>query len=110
MASPDSTKQAKRAIDPAALKTVVTNERLLQRMRLPVPRQSLDCRHVPAVALRRQRQTREHPLTVHQNRACAARSLIAALLRPDQAEVFAQRVEQRHPAIQPQTPRASVDA
>src|ERR1700730_17517735 len=83
----------------AALKGVMTDERLLDRMQRPVPCKSFDRGHLTAVALSGQRQTRQNPLAVRQNRARTARSLIAALLRTDQAEVLAQRVEQGHTAV-----------
>src|ERR1700730_13908462 len=94
----------------AALKAVMADERLLQWMQLPVPRESFDRRHLSALALRGEGEAGQHALAVDQDRARTARPLIAALLRPDQPEVLAQRVKQRHPAIQPQTPRAPVDA
>jgi hypothetical protein len=59
----------------------------------PVLCMSFDRGHLTAVALRSQRQTRQNPLAVRQDRARTTRSLIAALLRTDQAEVLAQRVE-----------------
>jgi hypothetical protein len=59
----------------------------------PVLCKSFDRGHLTAVALRSQPQTRQNPLAVRQDRARTTRSLIAALLRTDQAEVLAQRVE-----------------
>jgi len=46
------------------------------------------------VALRRQRQARQHAFAVEEDRAGPARPLVAAFLRAGQGEVFPQRVEQ----------------
>jgi hypothetical protein len=93
----------------AALKTVVSNERFLNRMQLSVPRQSLDRRDISTVALRGQHQTRQHPFPLEKDRAGPARSLIAAHLRAGHPEVLAQRVEQRYATVQPQPPGAPLD-
>src|SRR3979409_2712302 len=85
------------------------DERLLQRMQLPVPRESFDRRYLSALALRDEGEAGQHALAVDQDRARTARPLIPALLVPDQVKVLTQRVEQRLPAIQLQTPRTPVD-
>jgi hypothetical protein len=79
-------------------------------MQLLVLRQPFDRRDVPAAALRRENQARQHPLLVKKDRAGSARTLIAALLRAGQAEMLAQRVQQGRAAVQMQPPRAPVDA
>jgi hypothetical protein len=61
-------------------------------MQLLVLRQPFDRRDVPAVALHRENQARQHALLVKKDRAGSARTLIAALLRAGQAEMLAQRV------------------
>ena len=73
----------------AALKTVVTDERLLQRVQRSVPGEPLDRRYLPPLALRRQRQARQHTPAVEQHRARPARALITALLRARQAQPVA---------------------
>lgn len=69
------------------------------------PGQALDGRHLRALVLRRERQTRQHALAVEQQRASLGRPLITAVLRTGQLEHIAQRVEQRNPAIKHQPPR-----
>ena len=60
-------------------------------------------------ALGGQRQARQHAACRPPRRCRPARALVAALLGAGQAEVVAQRVEQRHPALQPQPPPGPVD-
>src|SRR5581483_7093055 len=84
---------ARRAV--AALNRVVLDERLLQRMQLSVPREPLDRRDLGVLAGDRENEAAVHPATVEQHGARAALAVIAALLRPREAEVLAQRVEER---------------
>src|SRR5439155_3527778 len=48
----------------AALKAVMADERLLHRMQPSVSRQAFDAGHLPALALGRKRQARQHALAV----------------------------------------------
>src|SRR5262245_1761760 len=64
----------------AALKPIVTDERLLHAVQAAVTRQALDGHHLAAIALRGERQARQHALTVGQDRARTACPLVAALL------------------------------
>ena len=81
----------------AALKRVVLDERLLQRMQRSSLRQPLDRRDLSAVLHDRERQAGIDPPTVDQHRAGAALPVVAALLCSGQAETIAERVEQRCP-------------
>src|SRR5262249_29710740 len=94
----------------AALKPIVANERFLHGVQAAVTRQTLDRRHLAAVALRRPRQARQHALAVGQDRAGPAPPLVAPLLGAGQLEPIPQRVQQRHAAVKPQPPRAAVNA
>ena len=55
---------------------------------------------VPALARRRKRQTGQNTLTFDDDRACAARALIAPLLRAGQTKHVAKRVQQRQARVQ----------
>ena len=70
-------------------------ERLLHRMQLPLRRpQPLHGHDLVPVRLRGQHQASAHELSVQQDRARPALSLLARVLRPRQPQVLAQRVEQ----------------
>jgi hypothetical protein len=64
---------------------------------------------VLAFDARRQRQAGQHAAIVDQYRAGAALAVIAALLAAGQADVFAQRVEQRGAHIKRQLMALAVD-
>ena len=82
----------------------------LERMQPAVGRQALDRRDLATVALRGQCQAGQDRLAVEEDCAGPAGSLVAALLGAGQAEVVAQRVEQRDAAVEPDPPPAPVDA
>ena len=79
----------------AALKAIAVQEGGLHRVKLVACGEAFNRDDVLALAGRRERQTRQDTLAVDDDRAGAARTLIAALLRPGQAEYVAERVEQR---------------
>ena len=71
---------------------------------------ALDRGDLAPVVLHRQREAGQDALAVDQHRAGAARALVAALLRADEAEVLAQGVEQAYPRVDRQVVRDAVDA
>ena len=83
----------------AALKAVVVDERLLQRVQDFALGQALNGRDFFALGHHGQREAAVHAAAVDQHRAGAALAVVAAFLRARQVEVFAQRVEQRHPRL-----------
>src|SRR3954452_7016110 len=72
-------------------------------------RQAFDGGHLAALALRCERQARQHALAVEQHRAGAARALVAAVLRAGQVELVAQCIEERDAAVETPPPGAPVD-
>src|ERR1700722_1995398 len=85
----------------AALEGVLVDEGLLHGMQ-PAVRlgEGLDGRDWPPLRRRRQRQAGKHAAVAEQHRAGAALPVIAALLHPREAEVLAQRIEQRGARIE----------
>src|ERR1700722_6143037 len=84
----------------AALEGVLVDEGLLHGMQLAVRLgEALDGRDWPPPRRRRQRQAGEHAAVAEQHRAGAALPVIAALLHPREAEVLAQRIEQRRARV-----------
>jgi hypothetical protein len=79
----------------SALRYPVPHECLLHGDQRAAAREALDRRHRPAPRLHRQNEAARDELTVEVNRTRAAVSGSAALLRTREAEVLAQRVEQR---------------
>ena len=79
----------------AALKAIAVQEGGLHRVQLVAGGEAFNGDDVLALARRRQRQTGQDTLAVDDDRARAARALIAPLLRADEAEHVAKRVEQR---------------
>ena len=78
----------------AALQRVAAVKRLLQLGQLARVRQSLDGVDAPAVRLHREHEAAAHDLAVDADRARAARSVLAARVRPGQAQVFPQEIDQ----------------
>ena len=85
----------------AALEGVLVDEGLLHRMQLAV-RSARPSMVVTGAALHRdrKRQAGEHAPAVDQHRAGAALAVVAALLRAGEAEVLAQRIEQRRARVE----------
>src|SRR5439155_8362488 len=81
----------------AALKCIVIDGGLLQRMQLTVACKALDGGYFGAFLHYRQRQAGIDPPPVDQNGARAALSVVAALLGAGQVEMVAQCVQQRGP-------------
>src|SRR6266540_6059168 len=86
----------------AALESVVADEGLLQRVQPPVPCQPFDRHDLAALGGDGQREARQDTPAVQQDRAGAARPLVAALLRAAEAEAVPQRVQQADPGVHPQ--------
>ena len=82
----------------AALETIMFDEGLLKRVR-PIGRKPLDCLHGLALELHRKSEARQKPLAIHQDGTRAASTLIAALFRSRQLQMFAQEVQQRNTRI-----------
>jgi hypothetical protein len=93
----------------AALKTIVFDERALERMQLAVRAQTFDSHNLIAVVHDRQRQTRCDAPSVGEHGACAARTLIAALLRTREMQAIAQCVEQRNARLDGERTFATVE-
>ena len=94
----------------AALERVFVDERLLQRMKPAVALEPLDGGDLRAVVHHRERQARDDALSVHQDRACAAGALVAALLGAGQARPFPQHVQQRRAVVHRDLAGFAVDA
>ena len=86
------------------------DERGLHRVELVALGEALDGRDLGALGGDRQRQARVDGATVAQHRASATLAVIAALPGPGQRQVLAQRIEQRDPRIDLQSPVLPVDA
>src|SRR5262245_40544167 len=84
----------------AALKGVAVDERLLERVQPVALRQALDRRDPGAGVHDGEREAGVDAPPVDQDGAGAALAVVAALLGPGQAEVLAQRVQQRGPPPQ----------
>src|ERR1700746_3448920 len=80
----------------AALKTVVLEESGLHRMKPAIFRESLDGGDFVLLMHHREGEAGIDAPSVHVYGAGAALPVIASLLRAKEAEIFAQRVEQRH--------------
>ena len=79
----------------AALKPIAVQEGGLHRVKLVACGEAFNRDDVLALARRRQRQTGQDTLAVDDDRARAARALIASLLRAGQTEHVAESVQQR---------------
>ena len=83
----------------AALECVLIDEGLLHRVqRAPLLGKPLDCRH-RATHRDGEGQAAEDARAVDQHRASSALAVVAALLRPGEAEMLAQRIEQRRARV-----------
>src|ERR671930_2012899 len=83
----------------AALERMALPEGLLQRMQLAVVGETLDRRDLAAVGLDCEHGARLHGAAVEMDRAGAADRRVAADLRPGQAEVVAQEVDEQRPRL-----------
>jgi hypothetical protein len=79
----------------AALRGAKVGEALLQRVQLPVLDEPLHGDDPPVLALRGQRQARQHRLVVDEDGAGAALAELAAVLGAGEPQVLAQHLEQR---------------
>jgi len=81
----------------SALKSVVLSERRLER-REPLDRtQTFHCRNLETISLDRQHQAGTHCIPVHDDGASAAYAMLAAHVRPGEAEAVTQAVDERCP-------------
>ena len=62
--------------------------------------EALDGDDLAARILDGQRETRQDPLAVDEHRAGTAGALVAALLRPGEAEMLSEGIEQRHARVE----------
>src|ERR687888_802740 len=83
----------------AALERVALPEGLLQRMELAALREALDRRDLAAVGLDREHGAGLHRVPVEMDRAGAAERRVAADLRPGEAEVVAEEVDEQRPRL-----------
>src|SRR6267143_1080018 len=79
----------------SALGHAVAYERILHRRERSAPRQPLDGRDRPAARLHGQHEAARHEVAVEMDGACAAIAGPAPLLGTGEAEVLAERLEQR---------------
>src|ERR687897_151525 len=93
----------------AALEAVVAMERLLDRMQLPVGRQPLDRRDLPAVDLHGEQVARFDGLAVHQDGARAARRGIASDVGPGEPEGLPEEVHEERARLDVRLARDPVD-
>ena len=94
----------------AALERVFVDEGLLQRMKPAIALEPLDGGDLRTVMHHRERQARVDALSVHQNRACAARALVAAFLGAGQIRPFPEHVQQRRSVVHRDLAGFAVDA
>src|SRR5215470_15556560 len=85
-----------------ALEPVMAHESGLHRMESALFGQALDGGDLVAIMHYRERQTAIDALSIDDDRAGAALSLVAALLRTGQREMLSQSIEQRGPRIEVQ--------
>src|SRR5438445_6555004 len=78
-----------------ALETIVPDERRLDGKQPSIAGETFHCHNFLAGVHRSERETGIDPPAVDENRASAARSLIASLFRADDVEMLTHRIEQR---------------
>src|SRR5262245_10754881 len=98
---------ARRAVP--ALEAVVAMDRLLDRVHLPVGRQPLDRRDLPAVDLHGEQVARLDGLTVHQDGARTARRGIASDVGPGEPEGLPEEVHEERARLDVRRARDPVD-
>src|SRR5215469_16049653 len=91
------------------LQAIMAHERGLHRMESVLLGQALDGGDLVTIMHHRERQAAIDALSVDDDRAGAALSLVAALLRAGQPEILAQRIEQRRTRIEIEGIIPSVD-
>jgi hypothetical protein len=79
----------------ATLRGAEVRERLLQRIQPPVAREAFDRRDRAAAAFDGERQAGEHRFAIHEHRAGAALTELAAVLRAGEPQILAEHFEQR---------------
>src|SRR5262245_33057948 len=89
---------ARRAV--TALEGILFEERGLDRMERPVPRETLDRRDLAAFDLGGEGQASEHAPAIDMQGASATLTLIAAFLGAGEAHMLTQGVEQRHARLE----------
>ena len=85
------------------------DERLLHRIERLASSQTFYGSDLAALLHHGESHARQHAPAIYVNRARATLAVIAAFLRPSDARVFAQRVEQRHSWFESQRDRFSID-
>src|SRR6267142_567386 len=91
-----------------ALQPVLVPERFLDGVELAVLLQALHGADLRAVRLDREHRARLHRLDVEQHGAGAAVRGVAADVRPGQAQVLAQEVDEQQPGLDPELVRGAV--
>src|SRR6266850_1744663 len=91
-----------------ALQPVLVPERFLDGVELAVLLQALHGADLRAVRLDREHRARLHRLAVEQHGAGAAVRGVAADVRPGQAQVLAQEVDEQQPGLDPELVRGAV--
>src|SRR5215469_14220467 len=94
----------------AALRRIVVDEGLLNRVQLAFLRQRFNREDLAALGLNRQHRAGIHWAVVEHHRAGAAFALVADPLRAGQIESVPQRVQQRNPRLQHRLHLAAVDS
>src|SRR4051812_33712130 len=92
-----------------ALKTVMLDEGCLHRMQCLGLAEPFDRGDLRFLMHGREGEAAVHSTGIDVHGACAALTVIAALLRPGEMQRFAKRVEQRRPRIDSRRMRLSVD-
>jgi hypothetical protein len=83
----------------AALKPVMIDECLLQRIEMSVLSQPLDSDDLAALILHRQGKAGVNALAFNKHGACAAGALVASLFRACTSEAVSEQIEERRPDV-----------
>ena len=94
----------------AALHSVMVEKCLLHGMQLSVMLQPFNRRDLVILVHYRESEAGIQPAAVHMNSACAALSVVTALLRAEEVQVLAQRIQKGHPRLQRQAMIRTIDA
>src|SRR5439155_24833347 len=93
----------------AALRSIVIDKGLLQRIEAPILRKTFHCFDGPAIRPHGKVAARVHRLAVEQYRAGPTFASVAADLGPRQAEVIAEKLDQRPAVFDLDAPIGSID-
>jgi hypothetical protein len=92
-----------------ALKRVVFQKCRLHRMKLSVFRESFNRCNLVLLVHHRKTQARIHSPPVHHHRASPALPVIASFFRSKHSQMLSQRIQQRHPRLNPQSPHLPIN-